>query len=112
MKIPNTNLPWKKSTSPKRTEKPFRSIEAARIITKDDIHLDEVGVGSVVDVVDNSGQKVTYKILGPWDANPEEHILSFQSKFAQTIMGCKEGDFFKFRDEEYSISKIRSFLGD
>lgn len=87
-------------------------LKRARIITKDDIFPEEVGVGSVVEIVDSTGQKITYKILGPWDANPDEHILSFQSKFAQAMLGCKEKDTFKFRDEEYLISKISSFLGD
>ncbi len=87
-------------------------LKRARIITKADIHQDEVGVGNVVEITDTTGHKISYKILGPWDANPEEHILSFQSKLAQAMVGCKEGDTFKFRDEEYLISKIRSFLGD
>lgn len=87
-------------------------LKRARIITKDDILPGEVGVGSVVDVLDGTGNKITYKILGPWDANPDEHILSFQSKFAQAMVGCKEGESFKFRDEEYTISKVNSFFGD
>lgn len=87
-------------------------LKRARIITKDDIFSDEVGVGSIVDVMDNTGNKISYKILGPWDANPDEHILSFQSKFAQAMVGTKEGDTFKFRDEEYTVAKVRSFLGD
>lgn len=87
-------------------------LKKARIITKEDVLTDEVGVGSTVEVVDHSGNKTTYTILGPWDANPDEHVLSFQSKFAQAMVGCKEGDIFKFRDEEYTVSKISSFLGD
>ncbi|WP_044881490.1 GreA/GreB family elongation factor [Neochlamydia sp. EPS4] len=87
-------------------------LKLARIITKDDILQSEVGIGSVVEVVDSAGNQTVYKILGPWDANPEEHILSFQSKYAQAMLGCKEGEAFKFRDENYSIAKISSFLGD
>lgn len=87
-------------------------LKRARIITKDDIYAGEVGVGSIVSVTDQSGKMTTYTILGPWDANPDDHILSFQSKFAQAMVGCKEGDSFKFRDEEYSIAKVQSFLGD
>lgn len=87
-------------------------LKRARIITKHDVLTDEVGVGSVVEVVDSAGEKTTYKILGPWDANPEEHILSFQSKFAQAMVGTKEGEAFKFRDDDYTVSKIGSFLGD
>lgn len=82
----------------------------ARIITKDDIHPDEVSVGSVVEVVDSSGKKMVYTILGPWDANPDEFILSFQSKMAQAMLGYKKGDAFTFRDETLTITDLRSFL--
>lgn len=85
-------------------------LNRARIITKEDIHADEVGVGSVVDVVDSQGKVTTYTLLGPWDADPEAHTLSFQSKLAQAMTGCKEGDTFQFRDEEFTIKSIRSFL--
>lgn len=82
----------------------------ARIITKDDIHVDTVSIGSVVDVVDANGKKVSYTILGPWDADPEKNILSFQSKLAQAMLGRKKGDKVSFRDEEYKIAGLHSFL--
>jgi transcription elongation factor GreA len=82
----------------------------ARIITKDDIPSEEVGIGSVVDLVDGTGKRTTYTILGPWDADVDKNILSFQSKLAQTLIGNKEGDKFKFRDEDYTVVAIKSFL--
>lgn len=82
----------------------------ARIITKDDILNDEVGVGSIIDIVDSNGNESTYTILGPWEADADKHILSIQSKLAESMLGCHEGDKFKFRDEEMRIQKIRSYL--
>lgn len=82
----------------------------ARIITKDDIHPDEIGIGSVVDLEDSKGNKVTYTILGPWDADADRLILSIQSKLAQAMLGCKKGDTFPFRDEKYKILNFKSFL--
>lgn len=82
----------------------------ARIITKDDIHPEEVGIGSIVDVMDAKKKKIRYTILGPWDANPDENILSIQSKFAQAMLGCKTGEDFRFRDDEYTVVSIKSFL--
>lgn len=85
-------------------------LSKARIITKDDIYPEEIGVGSVVELADAQGKMITYTILGPWDANPDAQILSFQSKLAQAMVGCKEGDTFRFREEEYTILGIKSFL--
>ncbi|MES2122836.1 MAG: GreA/GreB family elongation factor, partial [Chlamydiota bacterium] len=54
----------------------------ARVITKDDIMANEVSIGVIVDCSNAKGQSVTYTLLGPWDADPEKNILSFQSKLA------------------------------
>lgn len=85
-------------------------LNRARIITPQDIHPSEVGIGSIVDLVDQHGKKFQYTILGPWEANPDEHILSFQSKLAQAMMGCKAGDIFRFREEEFKILDLKSYL--
>lgn len=82
----------------------------ARVISKDDIILDQVGVGCVVECVNSSGQKTTYKILGPWEADPDKKILSYQSKLAQAISGKVKGDSFKFQDEELIITDIKGYL--
>ena len=82
----------------------------ARILTKDDILPDEVHVGSIVEVSDQKGKKMVYTILGPWDADPDRCVLSFQSKLAQTMVGCKKGDTVAFRDETLTISSIKSYF--
>lgn len=82
----------------------------ARILTKNDVAQDEVGVGSIIEVKDTKGNIVKYTILGPWDANPENNILSFQSKLAQAMVGCKPGDKFQFREDEWLVSSVRSYF--
>jgi transcription elongation factor GreA-like protein/transcription elongation GreA/GreB family factor len=85
-------------------------LNRARIITKEDIHPNEVGVGSIVEVADGEGKTVRYSILGPWDANPDDNILSFHSKFAQAMMGRKKGETFEFKDEEFQIVELNTYL--
>lgn len=82
-----------------------------RIATKDDFSPHEVGVGSVV-VLDNKlkDEKSRYTILGPWDADPEKGVLSFQSQLAQAMIGLKKGDSFQFRDDTYVVVEISSLL--
>ncbi len=80
-------------------------VSRARVITKEDIPQAEVGIGSRV-TVQSGDKKVTYTILGPWDADVEKNILAFQSKLAQSMVGAHVGDTFSFQGEEYRIVHI------
>lgn len=84
-------------------------LNRSRILTPQDISVDEVGVGTVVDCSTKKGN-VSYTLLGPWDADPERNILSFQSKLAQAMAGKAVGKKFSFQGEEYTITGIKSFL--
>jgi len=85
-------------------------LSRARVLTTQDIITDEVGVGSIVELQNEKKETLTYTILGPWDTHPEEGIISFQSKLAQSMIGCKIGDVVKFKDEEYKIASQKSFM--
>jgi transcription elongation factor GreA-like protein/transcription elongation GreA/GreB family factor len=82
----------------------------ARVISSDDINTDEVGIGCVVDCHNGSGHEMTYTILGPWEADADKKILSYQSKLAQAMGGKVKGEKFKFHDDELVITNIRSYL--
>ncbi len=88
-----------------------KQLNQARVLTKNDIQANEVGVGTIVHLLDANGKMVTYTILGPWEADPEKNILSFQSKLAQSMMGSKKGDSLNVLGETYTIQKIESYLG-
>jgi transcription elongation GreA/GreB family factor len=83
----------------------------ARILTPLDVSTDTVSVGVIVDCKTSKGKKVSYTILGPWDADTEKNILSWQSKLAQTMLGSKVGQSFHFQNEEYTLEGIRSYFG-
>lgn len=82
----------------------------ARVLTKDDIVTDVISVGAKVTLKDAKGQSVCYTILGPWDANPDENVLSFQSKLAQAMLGKKAGDAVEFKTDNYTVVSINSFF--
>ena len=67
-------------------------------------------LGNIVDCQSAKGDKITYTLLGPWDANPDKNILSFQSKLAQQLKGLRVGDTFTSQGEDYKITAIHSFL--
>jgi transcription elongation factor GreA-like protein/transcription elongation GreA/GreB family factor len=82
----------------------------ARILTPDDITDDEVNVGSVVHCRDSKGEHLRFTLLGPWDADPEQHILSFQSKLAQAMKGRSVGEKFEFQGEMFTIADIDNYF--
>jgi transcription elongation GreA/GreB family factor len=87
-----------------------KQLNKARIITEIDIPKNEVGVGTKVTLKNSKGDISSYTLLGPWDADPDNNILSLQSKFAQSMMGVKKGERFKFQDEEYAVIEVKSYL--
>jgi transcription elongation GreA/GreB family factor len=85
-------------------------IARARILTPEDVSLDEVGIGSVVHCRDSKGEHLRYTLLGPWDADPEKRILSLQSKLAQTMKGKTLGEKFEFQGEVFTIAEINNYF--
>ena len=55
-----------------------------------DAPAESVGIGSIVDLKDlGSGQKIEYTILGAWDSDPDNNVLSYLTPLAQSILGKK-----------------------
>ncbi|PCI94357.1 transcript cleavage factor [Candidatus Aerophobetes bacterium] len=85
-------------------------VNKAQVILKENISTETVGIGVVVECEDPKGSSTAYTLLGPWDANTDENILSFQSKLAQDITGLKVGDSFKVHNTEYKIKKLKNYF--
>lgn len=85
-------------------------LNQARIISPEDIDASQVSVGTIVSLVTESGKAALYTILGPWDADPEKNILSFQSQLAKAMMGHKVAESFDFKNDSYTIKEIKSYL--
>jgi transcription elongation GreA/GreB family factor len=85
-------------------------INKARILMPEDVVADEVGVGSVVHCKDSKGEHLKFTLLGPWDADPEKHVLSFQSKLAQAMKGRTVGEKFDFQGEVFTITDIDNYF--
>lgn len=86
-------------------------IKHARVLTPEDVSTEEVGVGSKVELKGPEGKVENYLILGPWDADPDKSILSFQSQLARSMRGKKVGDVFDFRGEKFEVASIKSYFG-
>jgi transcription elongation factor GreA-like protein/transcription elongation GreA/GreB family factor len=85
-------------------------IAQARILTSEDVLVDEVGIGTVVHCQDSKGAHRRFTLLGPWDADPEKGIVSFQSKLAQNMKGKSCGQKFEFQGETFTITEINNYF--
>jgi transcription elongation factor GreA-like protein/transcription elongation GreA/GreB family factor len=81
----------------------------ARVIEKEDVNPSCVGIGTIVSCT-NPEETIEYTILGPWEANADKGILSFQSKLALAMLGKKVGDKISISGDEYVIEKIGSIF--
>jgi len=86
-----------------------KELSSARILTKEDVDGSVVGVGTIVHLKGDKGE-ITYTILGPWDANPDDNILSFQSKLAQELKGKKVGEKVSISGGVMTIEAIDNYF--
>ena len=67
----------------------------------------EVRVGTRVTLREvASGAERNATILGPWDSRPEEFVYSYQSEFAELLLGKKPGDRVSLSGVESEIVRI------
>ncbi|MCX7679560.1 MAG: transcription elongation factor GreA [Spirochaetes bacterium] len=68
-------------------------VKKAEIINFDAVNTSAINIGTRVEIQNiDTGEKLTYSILGPWDADFEKGILSYRSPIAQNLLGKKVGD--------------------
>jgi transcription elongation factor GreA len=72
-------------------------IERAQIFDPATIDASRVSFGTVV-VLHNDGKnrKEEYTILGPWESDPDNNVISYQTPFGRAMMGMKQGEQFSF----------------
>ncbi len=78
-----------------------RALDPARIDAS------EVRVGTRVrlrNAGDGAEREVT--ILGPWDSRPEESVYSYQSEFAQRLLGTRPGDRVNLAEGQVEVLMI------
>lgn len=76
-----------------RAEQMQEDINKVRIITHEMAESESVTVGSTVQARDlKTGQVETYTFLGPWDADHDEGVYSYQAKLGLAFMGKSVGD--------------------
>ena len=87
-----------------------RDLARARVTDFKDAPVDQVGVGSIVEVSDQAGAVTRYSILGAWDSDPDNHIISYQTPLGTALLSKKAGDTVKVKtgaaEESYTVVSI------
>ena len=54
---------------------------------------DRVSIGTVVTLREaTSGKEETYTVLGAWDSDPDQGIISYQTAIGQALLGRQAGE--------------------
>jgi transcription elongation factor GreA len=90
-----------------------RELARARITDFKDATVEQVSVGSVVEVKIPDGGTTRYTILGVWDGDPEHHVISYKTPLGAALIGKKKGDSIKVKtgaaEDSYSIVSISRY---
>ena len=87
------------------TEKLKEEIDRAQIFDQAMIDTSRVSFGTVITLKnENNGQMESYTILGPWESDPENHVISYQTPFGKAMINKVAGDKFKFTSDNENIS--------
>ncbi|MBU0934871.1 MAG: transcription elongation factor GreA [Spirochaetes bacterium] len=88
-------------------------IERAQIFDRGNISTSKISFGTEVlleNLLDKSEE--TYIILGPWESDPTNHIISYLSPLGKRLLNHKVGDKIEFslheRKFNYKVKKIKS----
>lgn len=82
-------------------------LSRSRALDPSRIDVSEVRVGTRVVLREiETARERTITILGPWDSRPEESIYSYQSEFAQALLGKKVGDRVGLSGAEAEVVSI------
>jgi transcription elongation factor GreA len=90
-----------------------RELARARVTDFKDATADQVGVGTVVEVRPPSGGPTKYTILGAWDGDPEQQVISYKTPLGAALLGKRPGDTVKVKtgaaEESYSIISVARY---
>jgi transcription elongation factor GreA len=80
-------------------------IERAQLFDPSSVNLSRVGFGTVVSLHNETdGTDEKYTILGPWESDPDNNVISYLSPFGGSILNKKVGERFVFSMDEEKIS--------
>jgi transcription elongation GreA/GreB family factor len=91
-----------------------RDLAHARVTDFKEATTDQVGVGSVVEVRARDGATTKYSILGVWDGDPDNNVISYKTLLGAALLAKKVGDTVKVKtgtsEETYTVVSIARYV--
>lgn len=89
-------------------------LKQVKIIDPDAVSTDEVNIGTTVELEsDDSKEIVRYSILGPWDVDFDNNVLSYRSEIAKKLLNAKLDDSVEIDVgngiKSFKIKKIENY---
>jgi transcription elongation factor GreA len=86
-------------------------IEKAKVFDPSTLDIKKVSFGTKITLIDeNDAKEEVFSILGPWESDPSNNIISYVSPFGAALMGIKLNKSTKFtineKEYSYKISSI------
>lgn len=90
-------------------------LSRARVSDFTDVSSDLVGIGSVVELKEgSSGKTRRYSILGAWDSDPDNDVLSYKTPLAKQLLGKKAGEVVTTKiggnEEDWTLLKLARWV--
>ena len=88
-------------------------IERAQIFDKSSISITKVSFGTIVTLQNEiSGESEAYTILGPWESDPSNNVISYLSPLGKKLLNHKPGEHLSFliheRKFQYKVEQIEA----
>jgi transcription elongation factor GreA len=91
-----------------------RDLARARVTDFKETTSEQVGVGSIVEVRSQDGNATRYTLLGAWDGDPDNQIISYMTPMGGILLGKKVGDTVKLKaggsEESYTILSLARYI--
>ena len=80
-------------------------LEHAQVISTKDVDISRVSYGTRVALTNlSTGKSEKFTIMGPWESNPNESIISYLSPFGNELYGAAKGEERKFTINEHQYN--------
>lgn len=89
-----------------------RELARARVTDFKDATTDQVSIGTIVEL-NQGGNSTTYTILGAWDSDPANHVISYKTPLGAALLGRKVGETVNVKsgggEESVKILNIKRY---
>jgi transcription elongation factor GreB len=69
-----------------------KRLDSAVVVRQDEVRSDVVAFGASVGLQDENGKQMSYRLVGPDEADPAKGLISFKSPMGQALLKRRVGD--------------------